>query len=391
VINVLHTLGQIALGWSFLAGSAQIEAIRRSLFRRSSPLLHDAAVAARILLIRPCAGTEPWLSTTLPSLAAARCSFALSCRFAVAGDDDTALPAVRAATAALSGTGIDASVILTASRRPNRKAAQLAAIVAMERAVFHVVLVADSDVDLTGTDLDALVAPLVTRTDLAAVWAPPIEAASAHTLGDRASGALLGASLHAFPLLAGLDRAGLVGKLIAVRHDALREVGGFDTLVSHLGEDMELARRLRAVGHGIEAAPIVARSLASGRSWEQVESRFARWITVIRAQRPALLTSYPCLFFAMAPIVILAAAAVPVAPRTAAVAAIFAILTRLAVAAARATGRSLAVPRLAADAVLADVLLASAFVRAMCSRRVVWRDVALVVDRDGLLRLADDG
>jgi ceramide glucosyltransferase len=371
VINVLHTLGQIALGWSFLAGSAQIEAIRRSLFRRSSPLLHDA----------------------LPTLAAARGSFALSCRFAVAGDDDTALPAVRAATAALSGTGIDASVILTASRRPNRKAAQLAAIVAMERAVFHVVLVADSDVDLTGTDLDALVAPLVTRTDLAAVWAPPIEAASAHTLGDRASGALLGASLHAFPLLAGLDRAGLVGKLIAVRHDALREVGGFDTLVSHLGEDMELARRLRAVGHGIEAAPIVARSLASGRSWEQVESRFARWITVIRAQRPALLTSYPCLFFAMAPIVILAAAAVPVAPRTAAVAAIFAILTRLAVAAAaaRATGRSLAVPRLAADAVLADVLLASAFVRAMCSRRVVWRDVALVVDRDGLLRLADDG
>jgi ceramide glucosyltransferase len=397
VSNMLHMLGRVALGWSFLAGGVQVEAVRRSLFGRSSRLSPSTA-AARVLLIRPCAGTEACLATTLPSLAAARRSFVLSCRFAVAASDDTSLPAVRAAAAALSAAGIDASVILTASRGPNRKAAQLAAVVAVERAPVDLVLVADRDVDLTGTDLDALVAPLMARADLAAVWAPPIEAAPAHTLGDRASAAVLHVSLHAFPLLAGLDRAGLVGKLFVVRGDALREAGGFEALVSHLGEDMELARRLRTLGHAIEAAPMVARSLASGRSWEQVESRFARWITVIRAQRPALLASYPGLFLALAPIVILAVAAATSAPFLAAIATTCAVLTRLAVAAgaAHATGRSLALPRLAlprliSDALLADVLLTSAFVRSMGSRRVVWREVALTVDPRGRLHLADEG
>jgi ceramide glucosyltransferase len=348
---------------------------------------------ARALVIRPCAGAEPWLYDALSSLAAARRSFALSCRFAVAAADDTALPAIRAATGALSAAGIDASVILTASCGPNRKAAQLAAVVAAERASFDVVLVADSDVDLTGADLDVLVAPLMARTDLAAIWAPPVEAGPGHTLGDRASTALLGASLHAFPLLAGLDRAGLVGKLFAVRRDALCETGGFEALVSFLGEDMELGRRLRALGCTIEAAPIVAHSFASGRTWAQVESRFGRWITVIRAQRPALLVSYPGVFFPMAPIVILAVVGGTAAPICAAIAAAFAISTRLAVAgvATRATGRSLAIPRLIADVLLADALLACAFVRAMRSRRVVWRDVALAVDPGGVLHLASEG
>jgi hypothetical protein len=38
------------------------------------------------------------------------------------------------------------------------------------------------------------------------------------------------------------------------------------------------------------------------------------------------------------------------------------------------------------DAVLADVVLACAFVRALRSRTITWRDRVLVVDRTGLLR-----
>lgn len=384
---MIGALGGLALGWAVVAGSVHLEALRRSRSRRRDAPPPGAASGTRVLVIRPCAGSEPWLSTTLPSLGGPRQSFALACRFAVAEATDAALPAARDAAAALVAAGVDASVVLTGALGPNRKAAQLAAVIGAERAPFDVVLIADSDVDLGGANLDALVAPLAARAALAAVWAPPIEDGPARTLGNRASAALLGASLHAFPILAGLDRAGLVGKLFAVKRGALAEAGGFEALVSHLGEDMELARRLRARGHAVEAAPIVARSRVSGRSWGQVEARLARWITVIRAQRPALLPSYPILFFATVPIALLAAAAASAAPVAGALAV---VAVRLAVAAeATRTAGGRVTASLAVDALLADALLAGAFVRALRSRRFVWRGVALAVDGKGRLIRCD--
>lgn len=386
---MLGALGAVALGWALAVGCVEVEAVRRLAFARlRPPRPPGGAIAARVLVIRPCAGRDPWLDKALTSLASARRSFALACRIAVADASDGAHPAAVAAAGALAAAGIDATVILTAPRGPNRKAAQLAAVVAAEEAPFDLILVADGDVDLAGADLDALVAPLLARPDLGSTWAPPVEVSPARTLGDRASGALLGASLHAFPLLARLDRGGLVGKLFAVRAAALAQVGGFGALTAHLGEDMELSRRLRRAGLAVEAAPIVARSLASGRTWDQVEDRFGRWIKVIRAQRPALLASYPLLFFATLPIVALALAAAPSSPAIAAAVIAAAVALRLAVAfaASSASGRRVAL----ADVALADALLACAFLRALRSRRVVWRDKALRIDRRGLLRPVEE-
>ncbi|MEO7330660.1 MAG: glycosyltransferase, partial [Minicystis sp.] len=236
--------------------------------------------------------------------------------------------------------------------------------------------------------LDHLIAPLTGPAPCAAVWAPPVERAVAQTAGDRASIALLGASLHAFPLLAGLDRAGLVGKLFAVRRDVLDDLGGFGALADHLGEDMELARRIRARGGAIEAAPLVARSMAAGRSMEQVVGRFARWLMVIRAQRPWLLPTYPLLFFATPLIVTLALLTAPGAPRIALAAAALALTSRLgvALAAARASGRPVRMRSAPAEALRGDLLLARAFVRALGSRRFSWRGTELFVERGGRLR-----
>src|SRR6185369_9556499 len=113
----------------------------------------------------------------------------------------------------------------------------------------------------------------------------------------------------------------------------------------------------------------------AGRSAAHVLARFARWLMVIRAQRPALLASYPLLFFATPLILVSAAILGRGAPRLAAAAAMLAILSRIAVAptAARATGRSMHLGRAIVASTLADALLAAAFVRALLSRRVVWR------------------
>jgi ceramide glucosyltransferase len=386
-VSLLEIGAHLNLGWSALVASVSLEAVRRSLSRkRLAPVIHGPP--PRVLVVRPCAGDEPSLEQNLRSLALARRSFALRCRLAVAERSDAALPAAERAAAALRAQGVDAEVVITAARGPNRKVSQVHHVLSVEAEGVDVLLVADSDLDLAGADLDRLVAPLTGPAPRAAVWAPPAEHAAALTAGDRASAALLGASLHAFPLLAGLDRAGLVGKLFAVRRAVLDELGGFGALADHLGEDMELARRILAQGGTIEDAPLVARSMASGRSMEQAVARFARWLMVIRAQRPALMLSYPALFFATPLIVILALLTAPAAPKVALAAGLLALLSRLgvALAAARASGRPVGLGVAFVEALRADLLLARAFTRALRSRRFSWRGTALTIERGGVLR-----
>jgi ceramide glucosyltransferase len=128
--------------------------------------------------------------------------------------------------------------------------------------------------------------------------------------------------------------------------------------------------------------------MLAGRSWDQVVARFARWLMVIRAQRPALLPSYPLLFFATPLILASAAITARGAPRLAMAAALLAVGSRIgvAVAAAWAAGRPRSLRRAVIEAVLADALLAVAFVRALTGRRVVWRDNVIIIDRSGRAR-----
>jgi ceramide glucosyltransferase len=386
IATSLTALALVALAWAIVVAVISLEAIRRAVLRVAPGA--ERPCGARVLLVRPCAGAELELERTLASLADATRSFDVRCRFAVETELDAALPAAQRAVALFRERGIDASVVITRAGGPNRKAAQLAAVIALEAVPFEAILVADSDVDLADLDLDAIVAPLLGAAGVDAVWAPTAEHGSALTLADRASAALLGASLHAFPLLAGLDPRGLVGKLFAVKPSSLTAVGGFDAFTAHLGEDMELGRQLLARGGSIAVAPVVGRSLASGRTWDQSVARFARWLGVIRAQRPLLLASYPALFLASPLLLALAAITAPVAPTLALAAATLAITTRLtvALAAAIASKRPASLGRAVVESALADALLFAAFARCLRTRKVVWRDNVLTIERTGLVR-----
>jgi ceramide glucosyltransferase len=350
-----------------------------------------------ILVVRPCAGDEPHLERTLASVLHARRDCPIAARFVVHDAEDASLPVARRVCRQLAAGGIEADVVVAfpeenAQRRAerpaertavNRKVVQLAA--ALEGDRHGVIVVADSDVDLDGLSLTSLVDAL--GPEVAAAWAPPVELGAGRGIADRASAAVLGGSLHAFPLLAGLDPGGMVGKLFVVGRGPLEEIGGFGVLAGYLGEDMELARRLRACGHHVRPAPILAPSMACGRRFSDVIARYARWITVIRAQRAGLMISYPALFFATPLIVALSAAVAIHAPAIALFAGSLAIVARLAVAlgAARASGRPVGLGTAALDAVLADVVMALAFVRAASSRKVIWRGHELTIGRGGLL------
>lgn len=367
------------LSWAGAVASTSVFALLRG-----APALRPAAIDPRardVLLVRPCSGAEPHLGLSLASTGRLADAEGLAIVFAVPSASDTAFPIATEIAAELSGRGIDASVEITTRAGPNNKAAQLE-LFAHRHLDRSLLVVVDSDVDLGGVSLGALVQPLRDRGEVACVWAPPVEAPLAPTFGDRLSAAVLGSSLHAFPMLARIDRSGMVGKCFAVRRSALSEVGGFASLRQVLGEDVMLAEHLAGRGYRIEAAPFVVRSLASGRSVGAVVARFGRWITVVRAQRAALLVSYPILFAATLPL--LAAACAHGLPTLSAIAAVVTLAARFAVArvAARVSGLGpVSIPMMLAT----DLVLLAALMRALATRKVRWRDRELVIEGRGVL------
>lgn len=349
-----------------------------------APLSPTAAGKRAVLLVRPCAGRDQSLDRNLRSLLDARCDgLELECVFAIGDEGDPAYESARAAAEWLSAHEIKSAVQLTRAVGPNHKVDQLGRVL-LGRA-HSIVLVADSDVDLTGVALDALIEP-VARGEAAACWASVAER-SESTLGDRASLAILAGGLHGFALLSRLDPAGMVGKLFAVRSDALENVGGFSSMLRYLGEDVELSRRLRARGLAVRSVELGVCSSASGRTLAAARDRYARWMLVVRTQRTALMASYPALFFA-APLQALASLALLGRYPSVALAVLAtAVLARMMVAAgARRAARLPASLRASViDPWLGDAVLLFAWARALRMREVRWRGGLLRFDHAGLL------
>ena len=380
-------LSALLFGWVATIAVVSGVAIARALRLRRRQIAPIEGPPPRVLVVRPCAGLEPHLRRTLESTATLRYRGSVRVVLSTSHVDDPARPVLLAAAETLRARGLEVSVEVVAPRGSNLKASQLAGVI--DPADDDLALVIDSDVELEGLDLDRMLAPLADpAARVAAVWCAPVERAPA-SLADRMSAAVLGGSLHAFSLLGRLEPHGLlVGKTFAVRLTALRRMGGFAALVQHLGEDMELARRLREQGSCVQESDTVVSSLASRRSVGQVLARYARWLLVIRAQRPALLASYPLLLAATPGLLAAGSLAIVRGLPGAALAVVVAVVTRLGVGVvARAlAGRPLRLAGVALDAVLADALLLAAFVRAALGpARVRWRERSLRLGARGLL------
>lgn len=343
--------------WAWAGLVAAISGVAIARRARARPV---RGASGPVMLVRPCAGAEPGLAERLAELGAWPEPPAV--RLSVTDACDPAWPIVEAVAEGLRARGIDARAEVVVAEVPNLKAAQLIHWLA-EAPAEGVFANVDSDVDLTGFDGAGLLGALGD-----AAWTPPSEHAP-QTLGDHASAAFLNASLHAFTLLGGLDPAGLVGKVFAVRVAAMRAAGGFAGLDRCLGEDMEIARRLLAQGGHVGLHPAVARAVPHGRSLGAVIARYARWLAVIRAQRPALLVSYPLLFGATTPLVILASALGAAGPLVMCLAARVAVV----LAGRHFNARPLELHTVVAAAVLGELVTWLAFLQALRTREVIWR------------------
>ncbi len=339
-----------------------------------------------VLITRPCAGTEPRLFDNLVSIADARFTFCPRVRISVCSRRDPAFTIVVRAVAELRRLGLDAEARVIEPHGLNHKTCQLAAI--MDPAEQAYALNFDSDVDLSQVDLDLLVYPLSDQT-AAATWMMPVETVAAQSpyIGDRASAGVLGASLHAFALLSRLDRTGFVGKAFAVSVAHLKRIGGFASLVNYLGEDTELARRLRDAGLRVIALPSTVTSTASGRSFQNVYTRFSRWLMVIRRQRPLLLWSYPLFFLSSLPLAALSLAVAWSEPITGIALLLWTLALRLWIAwlAARTSNLRYCWSGIFAAIGLGEVTLWMALVHALGRCQVCWRGRVLSVGERGQL------
>lgn len=373
-------------------GALVFAVIQRGRMRRR---FHRAALPQpstlnKCLLIRPCAGDEPHLRECLLSIAAATCDFPVRILLAVDDPKDGALPTLEAARGELAARGFDTAVVIAPIIGPNRKASILAECLRLEGKDADAVVIADSNISLKGYDLNQLVTGLFQDSRTGAVWAPFRETSDIRSFGNTASEAVLHYSWHSFGLLSAVDPGGMVGKLFAVRKDALQAVSDFRDLVHVLGEDMALSKALRTNGYRVIAAPRPAVSPVSAKSRQETKYRHFRWMLVIKSQRPALLISYPMLFFNSLLVYFTAILCAPMLPMQAAALAAGGFIVRLSVGytAARMLEIRPAPSTLLKGVFIADVLLLSAFIKALFTRSFTWRGRALKINKTGALESA---
>lgn len=379
-----------ALAWACVSGWLAIgSVVRRRRHEARGRAFEMPPLDVRVLLIRPCAGVEPDLERCLTSVRDADHAFALDVAFGVSEADDGAVPVIEHAIANLRGAGIDARLFVIPPSGPNRKASTLAGIADEVGSNYDVLVNADSNVDLSGYDLDQLVGRVVADPKAGIVWSPFAEYATGPGLGSRASVAVMGGALTSFTLLSALSPRSLSGKFWGVAVDRLGAAGGLARLVDFLGEDFELEQRFHDAGFHPVAVPAPAHARAPSLSLGEAIERISRWMLVVRAQRARLLAVYPLLFASTPLNVLLALVVLDERPALASAAIALAVAARLLVASAGAiySGRGWGPSKMVVDAVLADLVILTAWTRALFRRDVVWRGNVLRVGGDGRLRL----
>ena len=155
----------------------------------------------------------------------------------------------------------------------------------------------------------------------------------------------------------------------------------------YLGEDFELARRLQGAGWDVAPLPTVVTSMGPPRTLGETIDRTARWMAVVRAQRPWLMLTYPLLFAGTPWAALLCIASLVTHPVLGGTCLAVALLSRwsLAYGAAVYAKRDATWIRAVAESALSDLVILAAWCRACLRRDLLWRGRALRITRGGKL------
>ncbi|MBU8898773.1 glycosyltransferase [Corallococcus sp. M34] len=262
---------------------------------------------------------------------------------------------------------------LTANRKVGHLLHALEVLEARER----VVVAVDADVAVTGALVEGLVAPVVAGAALSTAAPMPV---LPRGLPARALAGVLRYTHHSFRALHVMSAGApaVCGKAMGF---SPRAVEALRSVADHLGEDLELSRRLHAQGLDVAlgAAPALV-PLAPLSDWRGPLGRLTRWMRVLASHRPELYPTVP-LLFTPTPSLLLVAAVLREPPLMGAVALL--VLARLGLSwrlarwgedVARAGGDTGGLVRAGTDWLLGECLLWAAFLGSLRrSRPVTWR------------------
>ncbi|ATB35771.1 hypothetical protein CYFUS_001185 [Cystobacter fuscus] len=261
---------------------------------------------------------------------------------------------------------------------PNRKVGHLLHALRVLPREGRVVLVVDADVVVTGALVAGLAAPVAAGAALSTAVPTPVDARG---LAGRAVAALLRRTHHSFRALHVMSAgaAAVCGKALGLSGRAVEEL---PELADHIGEDLELSKRLHARGLGVALCEVPAVVPLAAGDWDAALARFTRWMQVLRSHRPGLYPTVPLLFTPTWPLLVLGMAAGS-SGLWGCVAALVAVRTLLSWRLARLSAPG-AHPgagsseggaySFALDWLLGEALLLAAFVRSLAHPpRVTWR------------------
>ena len=175
-------------------------------------------------------------------------------------------------------------IVMVQTDAPNAKVGVMAELA--RRARHELLLVNDSDIVVEPGYLRAVVAPLedpqiglVTCLYRAhsESWASHFEALGIAT--EFAPSVLVAR------LLGQAEFA--LGSTMVFRADALRRIGGFQTIAKYVADDYQLGYHIRQLGYRIEFAPVVVETDLGAGSWGHTWRHQLRWSRTIRVSRPA--------------------------------------------------------------------------------------------------------
>lgn len=264
----------------------------------------------------------------------------------------------------------------------NRKAGHLDYALQVLRTEGRVVLSVDADVAVDGALVRGLVAQVASGASLAvAAWLPVPRGG----WGARALRAMLTHTHHSFLALDVMSRGAksVSGKAMGLSPSARAEI---PAVVDHIGEDLELARRLHARGETVKLTLVPARApQPDGAPFKDSVVRIARWMRVLRAHRPGLFLTVP-LFFCPSLLLFMLALVSRQPLALGGVAFFAAARTLLAARLLRLRPGVSRGPLDAFDWVLGEALLLSGFVRSLVGKkRVIWRGRAYALRNGGLM------
>jgi ceramide glucosyltransferase len=254
----------------------------RAFFRRS--VVAPPARPKSVTLLKPLYGEEPGLETALASFFTQDYPGATQIVFGVR---DAADPARRVAER-LASAHPDRDVSVVVDPRVHGVNGKVSNLVNMApRARGAILVLSDSDI---------AVAPDYLSRVVQALGGEGVGLATCPYYGEAAAGfwsriAAMGLTFQFLPSVVTGVSLGLatpcMGSTIALRREALQEIGGFEAFADLLADDYAIGAAVRAAGRGTVAAPVLVAHRCAEATLGEMLAHELRWARTVRGVDPA--------------------------------------------------------------------------------------------------------